>query len=132
MRLPKNTSCDNCPNVVLFCRYSRRAKDLLARYGLNPAPQVVEVDLRGPCIPTHARAFFLFSPIKTDDSDVIKRLLLRLTNRATFPNVILGGHSLGGYDDLLALHETGALGHELEKAGVQVMSDVHGDIVIDN
>lgn len=38
---------------------------------------------------------------------------------------MLRGRSLGGYDDLLALHETGVLEHELEKAGVRVMGNVH-------
>ena len=30
-----------------FCRYSQRAKKLLAQYELDPAPYIVEVDLRG-------------------------------------------------------------------------------------
>ncbi|KAF8497663.1 thioredoxin-like protein [Gautieria morchelliformis] len=99
---------DQTPLIVFsksYCPYSRRAKDLLARYGLNPVPHIVEVDLR-------------------DDGDIIKRLLTRLTDHATFPNIILRGRSLGGYDDLQHLHETGVLEHELEEAGVHVTGNV--------
>ncbi|KAF8495593.1 hypothetical protein JB92DRAFT_2632522, partial [Gautieria morchelliformis] len=88
-----------------FCRYSRRDKDLLARYGLNPVPHIVEVDLR-------------------DDGDIINRLLTRLTDQATFPNIILRGRSLGGYDNLQHLHETGVLEQVLEEAGVHGTGNV--------
>ena len=54
------------------------------------------------------------------DSPHIKTLLTRLTHHSTFPNVILRGHSLGGSDDLIRLHEEDQLRQVLEKAGVKV------------
>jgi hypothetical protein len=35
------------PRVYMVRRYSRRAKDILARYELVPQPKIIEVDLRG-------------------------------------------------------------------------------------
>ena len=62
-----------------------------------------------------------------DDDAAIKSLLIRLTGRSTFPNVILRGKSLGGYDSLKLLHDTGALEHELQRAGVKVTGSIRGD-----
>jgi len=84
--------------VVVFskthCPYSQRAKALLDSYELKPAPAVIEVDLR-------------------DDSHMIKVLLTRLTGRSTFPNVIVGGKSIGGYDEINRMHENDRLGSAL-------------------
>ncbi|KAF8557638.1 thioredoxin-like protein [Imleria badia] len=84
-----------------YARYSKRAKRLLETYDLSPPPKIIEVDLRA-------------------DSSHIKTLLTRLTRQSTFPNVILHGHSLGGSDDLMRMHEEDQLRHVLEKAGVNV------------
>jgi len=84
-----------------YCPYSRRAKKLLETYDLSPAPKIIEVDWRA-------------------DSSHIKTLLTRLTHHSTFPNVILRGHSLGGSDDLIRLHEEDRLRQVLEKAGIKV------------
>ncbi|KAF9270095.1 thioredoxin-like protein [Marasmius fiardii PR-910] len=84
-----------------FCPYSRRAKKLLDSYGLRPPPKVIEVDLR-------------------DDSTQIKAILTRLTQRQTFPNVIVKGKSIGGSDDIHHLHTEKDLKRIFEKAGVQV------------
>ncbi|KAF8417995.1 glutaredoxin [Boletus edulis BED1] len=95
---------EDYPLVVFsksYCPYSKRAKKLLETYDLLPAPKVIEVDLRA-------------------DSAHIKTLLIRLTDRSTFPNVILHGRSIGGSDELIRLHEEGRLRQVLEKAGVKV------------
>lgn len=84
-----------------YCPYSKRAKKLLEGYNLSPAPKIIEVDLRA-------------------DSSHIKTLLMRLTNRSTFPNVILHGRSLGGSDELVRMHEEGQLREILENGGVKV------------
>jgi glutaredoxin len=84
-----------------YCPYSKRAKKLLESYNLSPPPKVIEVDLRA-------------------DSPHIKTLLTRLTNRSTFPNVILHGRSLGGSDELVRMHEEGQLKAALERGGVKV------------
>lgn len=84
-----------------YCPYSARAKKLLERYDITPRPKIIEVDLRS-------------------DAPHIKGILTRLTRHATFPNIILHGHSLGGSDDLLRMHEEGVLRSELEAEGLKV------------
>ncbi|CAA7261837.1 unnamed protein product [Cyclocybe aegerita] len=81
-----------------YCPYSKRAKELLAAYDIQPPPKIVEVDIR-------------------DDGNVIKHLLTRLTKHSTFPNVLLRGHSIGGSDNLQQLHENKTLTKLLEEAG---------------
>ncbi|KAL9711510.1 hypothetical protein Ac2012v2_004580 [Leucoagaricus gongylophorus] len=73
-----------------FCSYSKKAKNLLASYELQPQVKVIEVDLR-------------------DDSAALKVILTRLTQHSTFPNVLLHGKSLGGWDELRALHSSNSL-----------------------
>jgi len=90
---------------------------------LKPLPHIVEVDLRGKCIPIYSDA----AHGVVDDDAAIKGLLVRLTGHSTFPNIILKGKSLGGYDSLQLLHDTGDLEHELEKAGITLTGNVHGD-----
>ena len=51
-------------------------------------------------------------------------MLTRLTGRSTFPNAILRGKSIGGFDDIAALHEDGLLRQLFEKAGLQVRAEV--------
>ncbi|KAG9316754.1 hypothetical protein JVU11DRAFT_2815 [Chiua virens] len=82
-------------------RYSKRAKKLLETYNLSPPPKIIEVDLRA-------------------DASHIKTLLTRLTHHSTFPNVILNGHSLGGSDDLMRLHEEDRLRPALEQGGLKL------------
>lgn len=64
--------------------------------------------------------------LSTEDGDLIKLILGRLTGRATFPNVILHGKSLGGSDDLQSQHDEGQLKSIFEKGGVHVMGDIKG------
>ncbi|CEL60723.1 Monothiol glutaredoxin-S6 OS=Oryza sativa subsp, japonica GN=GRXS6 PE=2 SV=1 [Rhizoctonia solani AG-1 IB] len=91
------------PPVVVFsktyCPYSKRAKNLLSSLNLEPAPYVIEVDLRS-------------------DSDTVKALLMRLTGHGTFPNILVRRKSIGGSDDLVRLHENGELVPLLATAGV--------------
>jgi len=96
---------ENASPLVVFsksyCPYSRRAKSLLQTYSLDPAPRVIEVDLR-------------------EDGDLLKVILTRLTKHSTFPNIILRGHPLGGSDDLQALHDAGKLEELFEENGLAV------------
>ncbi|KAI0044981.1 thioredoxin-like protein, partial [Auriscalpium vulgare] len=100
---------DNETPLVVFsktyCPYSKAAKAVLKQYDLSPAPSIVEVDLR-------------------EDGGILKALLTRLTGRGTFPNVVLQGKTLGGYDDLWALHQAGVLQSTFERAGVKVRGNV--------
>lgn len=51
------------------------------------------------------------------DGQLIKTLLTRLTAHSTFPNILVNGKSLGGSDDLAALHESGELRNILRSVG---------------
>jgi glutaredoxin 3 len=103
-------------------RYSAEAKELLESYDLDPPPKVVEVDLRGECMPS------LYHTCShrdiPDDSEVIKTALTRLTGRSTFPNILVKGNSLGGSDEIYAMHMNGTLGNTLRAAGVNPRAEV--------
>jgi glutaredoxin len=58
-----------------------------------------------------------------DDGDLIKIILKRLTGRATFPNILIKGTSIGGFDDISDMDMEGKLKGVLEKAGVHVRGD---------
>lgn len=45
-------------------------------------------------------------------------MLTRLTGRSTFPNVILYGKSIGGADDITAMHEDDRLRQLFKNAGL--------------
>ncbi|KDR75122.1 hypothetical protein GALMADRAFT_249035 [Galerina marginata CBS 339.88] len=92
---------ENYPVIVFsktYCPYSKRAKELLASYDLQPPAKIIEVDIR-------------------DDGNVIKHLLTRLTHHSTFPNILLRGKSIGGSDSLQELHGNKSLRKLLEEAG---------------
>jgi glutaredoxin 3 len=84
---------------------------LLDTYSLEPRPRVVEVDLRGE---PQSKSLGVDTKIKTEDSDLIKLVLSRLTGRATFPNIIVKGKSIGGSDDIARLHGDGELAGMLQ------------------
>jgi glutaredoxin 3 len=54
-------------------------------------------------------------------------VLTRLTGRSTFPNVILRGKSIGGADDIIAMHRDGQLRQVFEKAGLKVRGELKGE-----
>ncbi|KAF9520325.1 hypothetical protein BS47DRAFT_1287228, partial [Hydnum rufescens UP504] len=93
---------ENASPVVIFsktyCTFSKRAKALIEQYDITPKPLIIEVDLR-------------------DDGDIVKAELGRLTGRSTFPNILVHSKSIGGSDDLAALHASGALKGILVEAG---------------
>ncbi|KAF2459013.1 thioredoxin-like protein, partial [Lineolata rhizophorae] len=74
-----------------FCPFSKKAKAILTeQYKITPAPYVVELD-------TH--------PLGTQ----LQAALAKGTGRRTVPNVLINGKSIGGGDDVEALHEGGEL-----------------------
>ena len=100
--------------------FSQRAKALLETYELDPAPLIVELNTRR-------------------DGPLIQKILQRLTGRRTVPNILvhvryaalvrgsalmtralIKGTSLGGSDDIHALHEQHKLKGIFEDAGVEV------------
>ncbi|KAJ4493860.1 hypothetical protein C8J55DRAFT_602382 [Lentinula edodes] len=129
---------EDFPVVVFsktYCPYSRKAKQLLQAYELSPPPKIIEVDLRGSSahlpgylflsLPRSRAAYSAYSFIPTEDAAQLKTVLTRLTRRSTFPNILLRGKSIGGSDDLHALHNANALRHMFQEAGV----DVNGDFM---
>ncbi|KAF9816766.1 hypothetical protein IEO21_03928 [Rhodonia placenta] len=81
--------------------FSQRAKSLLHSYELDPPPVVIELNTRS-------------------DGPMIQKILARLTGRRTVPNILLQGKSIGGSDDIHALHEEHKLKDTLEAAGLEV------------
>ncbi|EPT04607.1 hypothetical protein FOMPIDRAFT_1045882 [Fomitopsis schrenkii] len=95
---------NDIPVVVFsktYCPFSQRAKALLETYELDPPPLIVELNTR-------------------QDGPLIQKILQRLTGRRTVPNVLVHGTSLGGSDDVHALHEQHKLKGIFEDAGVEV------------
>ncbi|CCL98692.1 uncharacterized protein FIBRA_00695 [Fibroporia radiculosa] len=88
-----------------YCPFSQRAKALLGSYAINPSPFVVELNTRS-------------------DGPVLQKILARVTGRRTVPNVLLHGKSIGGSDDIHALHESHQLKRILEEAGLEVNGPV--------
>lgn len=84
-----------------YCPYSKSAKNLLARYDIDPKPFIVETNLR-------------------NDTQLLKKYLTRLTGRATVPNIILNGRSIGGSDDIYSMANTHDLKPRLEEGGLVV------------
>ncbi|KAF2209811.1 hypothetical protein CERZMDRAFT_46589 [Cercospora zeae-maydis SCOH1-5] len=82
-----------------YCPYSKKAKHiLLDLYEITPKPYVVELDVHelGPGLQSH---------------------LGKSTGRRTVPNVLVNGKSIGGGDDIEALHESGKLAETLKNMG---------------
>ncbi|KAJ3929053.1 MAG: hypothetical protein NXY57DRAFT_454211 [Lentinula lateritia] len=121
---------EDFPVVVFsktYCPYSRKAKQLLQAYELSPPPKIIEVDLRDLflSLPRNRVTYSAYSFIPTEDAAQLKTVLTRLTRRSTFPNILLRGKSIGGSDDLHALHNANALRDMFQEAGV----DVNGDFM---
>ncbi|CAK7214272.1 hypothetical protein SCUCBS95973_002083 [Sporothrix curviconia] len=82
------TILQRAPVVIFsksYCPFSKRAKGvLLDKYVIDPAPFVVELD-------TH--------PL----GPALQARLAELTGRRTVPNILVGGKSIGGGDDIAAM-----------------------------
>jgi len=61
--------------------------------------------------------FTLIELDEVDNGNDIKGALASLTGRRTVPNVFIGGKSIGGGDDTVALAQSGELKGMLESAG---------------
>ncbi|KAI5296389.1 hypothetical protein KEM52_003111 [Ascosphaera acerosa] len=78
-----------------YCPFSKKAKFLLGKYTITPVPHIVELDEH---------------PLGKD----LQHLLAEMTGRRTVPNVLVNGKSLGGGDDVEALHEQGKLAETVQ------------------
>ncbi|WPG99646.1 Hypothetical protein R9X50_00246500 [Acrodontium crateriforme] len=74
-----------------YCPHSKKAKHiLLDMYTINPHPYVVELD-------------------EHELGPALQNSLFKTTGRKTVPNVLINGKSIGGGDDIAALHRDGKL-----------------------
>jgi glutaredoxin 3 len=76
--------------TTTYCPYCIRAKRLLAQKGI--AFQEIDV---------------------TDDEELRQRMVTESGGRRTVPQIFIGGKSIGGYEELAALEQTGELGRLL-------------------
>ncbi|KAK2798337.1 hypothetical protein FQN51_007737 [Onygenales sp. PD_10] len=82
-----------------YCPYSKKAKTiLLDKYNIVPAPFVVELDLH-PLGPK------------------LQEFLAGNTGRSTVPNILVNGKSIGGGDDVEALHNNNELASKIKSFG---------------
>jgi len=89
-----------------YCPHSARAKTiLLEKYILDPAPFVVELDQHP------------FGP-------KLQAYLAEITGRSTVPNVLINGKSIGGGDDVAALHAQKSLVAKIKSIAGKKMMDV--------
>ncbi|WVR05185.1 hypothetical protein IAU60_002197 [Kwoniella sp. DSM 27419] len=85
--------------------WHREIKRMLAEYKIIPAPLIIDVDQRR-------------------DHATIIPLLARLLSTDELPQMLLLGHSLGSYHDILDLRDAGKLAETLEASGSVSMREV--------
>lgn len=77
------------PNIVIYsseaCPYCVRAKELLQRKGCT------------------------YQEIRIDLDPQAREKMMTITGRRTVPQIFIGDHHVGGYDDLYALEKAGEL-----------------------
>ena len=88
--------------LVIFskttCGYSTKVKDLVAGMNLPVAAHIVEVNER-------------------EDADAVQDRLEGITGARTVPRIFAAGKFIGGCDDIVAAHESGAFEKTLRDAG---------------
>ncbi|GAB0497263.1 hypothetical protein MMPV_008587 [Pyropia vietnamensis] len=88
-----------------YCPYSARAKAALAAAvpAGAPPPTVIELDLR-------------------EDGAALQAALQAATGRSTVPNVFIGGHPVGGSEEVAALAAEGKLDALVREAPAQLVA----------
>lgn len=92
---------------------------------LTPAPKVVEVDLRREHILCSKLRVLALTSVRAHvrrlaaDIKALSGLLKRRTHHSTFPNIVIGGRSIGGADDLEELAKDGHLDALLKEVQVE-------------
>jgi glutaredoxin 3 len=72
-----------------YCTFCLRAKELLRRRGIP------------------------FQDLDVTDDEATRRWLVEATGRRTVPQIFIGEEAVGGYEELRALDETGALAAQI-------------------
>lgn len=88
-----------------YCPHSKRAKNILAKYTIAPAPYIVELDQH---------------PL----GQGLQARLAELTGRKTVPNVLVNAVSIGGGDDMAELDEGKMLVAKIKELGGKKMIEV--------
>jgi glutaredoxin 3 len=57
----------------------------------------------------HARGVADIDMVRVDLDPVLRRAMMERTGRRTVPQIYIGEHHVGGYDDLVALDHAGGL-----------------------
>ena len=87
------------PKIVMytsgFCGYCFAAKNLLASKGLG------------------------FEEIRVDKASEKRQEMIEISKGHTVPQILIGEVSIGGYDDLVALDNTGQLEQLLADQGIE-------------
>jgi len=68
-----------------FCPYCTMAKKLLEKKGLN------------------------YTEINVDENPALRQEMMQKTKRRTIPQIYIGEHHVGGFDELYALEKSGEL-----------------------
>lgn len=77
--------------TTAYCGYCRRAERLLEAKGITDIDRV-----------------------RVDEEPEARQAMMRRTGRRTVPQIYIGDHHVGGYDDLAALDRAGRLNALLE------------------
>ena len=87
-----------------FCPFSKKAKRILVdSYKITPAPYVVELD-------------------EHPMGDRLQKAIATMTGRRTVPNILISGRSIGGGDEVEALHLDGKIIDKVKSmAGKRIM-----------
>lgn len=85
----------------LYSSASRELKSILANMYLEPAPTIIDIDVR-------------------DDADVLKPILARLTSSRVLPILLVNGNPVGSIEDIRELVKSGELQKMIEAAGAVI------------
>ena len=83
-----------------------KAKVIFGKYKIVPEPYIVELD-------------------EHELGPQLQDQLLRMTGRRSVPNILINGKSIGGGDDVVALHEKGDLIKTIKQFGGARMVEVN-------
>ncbi|ESQ10424.1 MAG: glutaredoxin 3 [Thiohalocapsa sp. PB-PSB1] len=81
--------------TTAFCPYCVRALDLLDRKQIK------------------------YQQIRVDRDREQLKAMIRRSNRTTVPQIFIGEYHVGGYDDIVALEQTGELDRLLEEPSIR-------------
>ncbi|KAI4155272.1 MAG: hypothetical protein LQ340_001105 [Diploschistes diacapsis] len=88
-----------------YCPYSKKAKAVFSKYSITPAPFIVELD-------------------QHELGSGLQAALGKTTKRRTVPNILVGGMSIGGGDEVAAMDEKRELEGKIKELGGKRIMEV--------